>query len=198
MAKRMIEPKPKQKKVVRLKDAKVSKRAIAYMIDWYVGALFTAFPIGLFSLKLYKTMLHQDIINFPQPTGMIAGLIGLVFAIYYYYIVPAYIWKGQTFGKRVCHIRIVNEDDSEVSKKNLALRQLLGIFIVEGVLVSASSIWQQIIMILTNINIVQPLMYVGFAISGISVVLVIFKNNHRAIHDYIGKTRVVEGNAEKK
>ena len=196
MSKKMIEKKEKKKKKVLLKDAKLSKRGISYLIDWYVGGLFTSLPIGLFSLKMYNTMLHQDIMNFPSPQGLLAGLAGLVGAIVYFFVIPAFVWKGQTFGKRVCHVRIVNMDDTEVSAKTLLLRQLVGVFLIEGGLVTASTILHQVFMLVTSINIVKPLMYVGLAISGVSALLVLFKNDHRAIHDYLAKTRVVEGNAE--
>ena len=196
MSKKMIEKKEKKKKTAPLKNAKLSKRGISYLIDWYVGGLFASFPIGLFSLKMYNTMLHQDIMNFPSPQGILAGLAGLAGAIIYFFVIPAFVWKGQTFGKRVCHIRIVNMDDSEVSAKTLLLRQIVGVFLIEGGLVTASTILHQLFMLLTSINIVKPLMYVGLVISGVSALLVLFKNDHRAIHDYLAKTRVVEGNAE--
>ena len=40
-------------------------------------------------------------------------------------------------------------------------------------------------------NIVSMMMYVGFVVGGISTLMIIFTKEHRAIHDYIGNTKVV-------
>lgn len=171
--------------------APLSRRFIAYLIDWYVGALATAFPIAITSQKLYNTMLNQYVVEFEAPFGLIAGIAGLVCAFLYFVIVPTYVTNGQTLGKRICKIKVVQESGKDVKLSNMLLRQVLGIAIIEGVLITASAIWHQVAMILTGINFVTPLMYVGFAIGGLSVLLVLFKGNHRAIHDYIGKTKVI-------
>lgn len=181
----------KKENKTSLENAPLSRRFLSYLIDWYVGALATAFPIAVISQKINGTMLQQDILNFQKPYGLIGGVLGLICAFLYFVVVPMYVWKGQTFGKRVCGIKIVTIEDQDVQLKNILLRQLIGIIIIEGSLVSASAIWHQIATLLTGVDFIQPLMYVGFVLSGISVLLVAFKKEHRAIHDYLGKTRVV-------
>lgn len=136
-------------------------------------------------------MLKQDILHFEHPWGVIAGILGLIFAILYYVITPLYFTKGQTLGKRICNIKIVQDDDKEVTTQNILLRQVVGLIIIEGSLVSASAIWHQIFTIVTGIDIITPLKYVGLALVGVSCLLVAFYKEHKAIHDYLGKTRVV-------
>lgn len=178
---------------MRIKQNEVSlgKRFGAYLIDWYVGALFTALPISLVGQKLYGTMTNQNITSFDQPAGLIAGICGVLLAIYYYFIIPIGKNKGQTFGKKVFKIKIVQLNGENATIRQLFIRQVIGIMIIEGVMVSASSIWHQIIMILTGINIVTPLMYIGFIIVIISAILFIFKGEHRTLHDYLSKTKVI-------
>lgn len=183
--------KDKREKKIRYEDAPVTKRFISYLIDWYVGALCTAIPISIISQKLTNTMLNQNIVEFQQPYGIIAGVLAVLFAIFYFVIVPTYIYPGQTVGKRICKIMIVKNDNEQVTIKNMLLRQLLGIIVIEGVLVSASAIWHEIITIITQTNFVTPLMYAGFVISAISILLYLFKGEHRALHDYLGNTKVV-------
>lgn len=183
--------KDKKEKKIRYEDAPVTKRFISYLIDWYVGALCTAIPISIISQKLTNTMLNQNIVEFQQPYGIIAGILAVLFAIFYFVIVPTYIYPGQTIGKRICKIMIVKNDNEQVTIKNMLLRQLLGIIVIEGVLVSASAIWHEIITIITQTNFVTPLMYAGFVISAISILLYLFKGEHRALHDYLGNTKVV-------
>ena len=186
-----------KKKNLRVKkpeyqDATLGRRLLSYFIDWYVGGLATAFPIALISMKMYGNMLHQDVVNFAQPYGMIGAVLGLVCAFLYFVIVPQFVWKGQTLGKHLCKIQIIKEDGQEVNFSTLVMRQMVGVIILEGGLVTASSLWHQIIMMLVGFDIVTPLMYVGLAVSAVSAIMVLFfGKHHRAIHDYIGKTRVV-------
>lgn len=175
----------------KYENVPLSRRFISYIIDWYVGGLVTAFPIAIISQKIYGTMLNQNILEFEKPYGLIAGCLGFLFALFYFVVVPMWITKGKTFGKKVCKIKIVQVNNEEVRFKNILLRQLVGIMVVEGSLVTASAIWHQIFTLLTGINIVTILMYIGFIIGIISACLVLFTKNHRAIHDYIGNTKVV-------
>ncbi|WP_297437831.1 RDD family protein [uncultured Clostridium sp.] len=184
----------KKRTHTQAKDEEVSlgTRFISYLIDWYVGALCTAIPIALISQKLTNTMLNQNIIEFEAPYGIIAGILAVMFAIFYFVIVPTYITKGQTFGKKVCKLKIVQKSDEDITLKNMVLRQIVGIIIIEGVLVSASSVWHQIASIITEVNFVSPLMYVGFVITGISILLLVLTPKKRAIHDYLGNTKVIK------
>lgn len=183
--------KVRKEKKYELVDAPASRRFLSYIIDWYVGALATAFPIAIISQKLYGTMLKQDILYFDAPYGLLGGILGLCCAIIYYVLIPLKDHQGQTLGKRLCKIKIVQESGKDITIKNILLRQLLGIIIIEGSLVSASAIWHQIVMILTGIDILTPLKYIGIVLSIVSVLLVLFHKNHRALHDYLGKTKVV-------
>ena len=181
----------KIEKKSKYREVKLGRRFLSYLLDWYIGALCASFPIAVISQKLYGTMLKQNILEFKEPYGLIGGILGIIFALFYFVIVPKYIYPGQTLGKHICKIKIIQEDGNDVTLKHLLLRQVLGIMVVEGTVVSASTLWHQLATILTNVDFVKPLMYAGFAIGGISALMVIFTKSHKAIHDYIGKTRVV-------
>ena len=169
----------------------LTRRFLSYLIDWYLGGLVTAFPIAMISQKLFGSVLKQNILEFPNHYGLIAGCLGFVFALFYFVAVPTWITKGQTLGKKICKIQIVKDDEEEITFKNMFLRQLVGIIVVEGSLVTASAIWHQVFTLLTGIEIVSGLMYVGLAVCVVSAGMVIFTKDHKAIHDYIGSTRVV-------
>lgn len=171
-------------------DVNLGKRFLCYLIDWYVGALCSAIPISIVSQKLYKTMLNQSILDFPSPIGLYAGIVSVCFGLFYFLIVPTYINKGQTFGKKICHLKVVQKNGKEVTIKNMFLRQVVGIILIEGCLVTSSAMFHQILTLIFHINFVKPLMYVGIGISLISVALVVFGPEHRAIHDYVGNTKV--------
>ena len=50
-----------------VQDAGMTRRFIAYLIDWYVGALATALPISMVAMKLYGTVKNQQIMEFAAP-----------------------------------------------------------------------------------------------------------------------------------
>ena len=83
----------------------------------------------------------------------------------------------------------MKKDGGETQVKNIVMRQLLGLIVAEGSLVTVSTIWHQMFTIATGINVVNVLMYAGMAVSLVSVVLVL-AGRHRAIHDRIGGTAV--------
>ena len=169
----------------------LTRRVLSYFIDWYLGALCAAFPIAVVSQKLYGTMLKQNLLKIQQPYGFIAGIIGVIFALFYYIYIPFFVYKGQTVGKRICKVKIIQNNNQEVSLKSLVLRQGLGMIVIEGVFVSASALWHQLVSLCIHVNIVSMMMYVGFVVGGISTLMIIFTKEHRAIHDYIGNTKVV-------
>ena len=170
--------------------AGLTRRFLAYLIDWYVGGLMTAFPISVISMKLFETVQNQNIMSFGSPWGMTAGALGVLFGIFYYVAVPAFVWRGQTLAKRWLKIRIVREDGGETRVKHIVLRQLVGIIVVEGSLVTVSTIWHQMAALATGIDLVKILMYAGIAVSLISAIMTLF-GKHRALHDRIGGTMVV-------
>ncbi len=170
--------------------AALSRRFIAYLVDWYVGALATALPVSIVSMRLFQTMTNQNIMSFDPPYQLIAGALGVLCALLYYVAVPLFVWRGQTMGKRWLKLKIVAKDGSEATTGMLVLRQVVGIIIVEGSLVTASTLWHQMATIVTGVDFVNILKYVGIGVSIVSAIMVLFKN-HRAIHDFIGGTTVV-------
>ncbi|MFV0394174.1 MAG: RDD family protein [Coprobacillaceae bacterium] len=167
------------------------RRLISYLIDWYVGGLCTAIPISIVSQKLTGTMTNQNLLTFDNGYAIGTGIFALLFALFYFVIVPTYIWKGQTVGKRICKLKVVQVDNQEVTLKNMLLRQVIGMIVMEGAMLSASTIWHQILSIITNYNFITLFMYIGFGITLISVVMLLFSTDSRALHDYLGSTKVV-------
>lgn len=168
------------------------KRVVAYIVDWYLGAMFTSLPMVMIYMKVLNTQdLNTNLLQYPKQYAFLAGGMGLLFALFYYMIVPLCIWKGQTLGKRWCHFKIVKINGDNAKLKELFLRQVVGIFLVEGALIFPSSLFHQILSLISNVNLITPLMYLGLAISILSGVFVVFRKDHRAIHDIISSTGVI-------
>lgn len=175
----------------QVEEVSLSRRFFAYLIDWYLGGLMTALPIAMFSMKQFDTVQNQNIMTFAPPTGVIAGVLGVLFALIYYVVIPAACWNGQTVGKRMLRLKIVQQDDSDVSFGTMVLRQFIGIIVIEGGLVTASAVWHQVAELLTGVSLVQPLMYAGLVVSVISAIFVL-NQQHLAIHDRLASTKVIQ------
>lgn len=168
------------------------KRFAAYMVDWYLGSIFTSLPMVMIYMKATNTQdLNTNLFQYPKEYALLSGMLGLLFALFYYTIVPLMIWKGQTLGKRWCHFKIVKMNGDAARGKEIFLRQVIGIFLLEGALIFPSKLIREIISLLSNINFITPLLYAGIAFSVLSAIFVVFKKDHRAIHDVISQTKVM-------
>ena len=65
-------------------------------------------------------------------TALIVCLIAITIGVLYYVFIPLYIWKGQTPGKKICKIKVIDYDHKDVTMKNMMLRELLGATLLEG------------------------------------------------------------------
>lgn len=80
--------------------------------------------------------------------AVIAEVIGIITGLSYYIFVPIFIFKGQTIGKKITKLRIVNINDSQDIKFiSLIKREFIGVMIIEGGLVCTSNYLREIIQI---------------------------------------------------
>lgn len=172
--------------------ANPSRRFFAYLVDWYFGALCSCLPVFVASSFLIGDMTNQNLLELPAPWGVVAGIAGVILACCYYVLFPLLVWEGQTPGKRLCRIKIVDRATGEKAELlALLLRQILGIVVLEGTIAGASAMWHQVVTTITRVNVVTPLMYVGFALTLASSVMILVRKDRRCIHDFLGSTIVV-------
>lgn len=181
-----------------------SKRGMAYLIDWFLGALCMMFPLCLGWMMLTQDQENMGSVNvfrLNEASGMgaavLLGLAGLAFAFFYYIWVPYKVYPGQTVGKRTMGLKIEKVDGSKLTFKDILLRQGVGLLILEGVLFNPSRLWQDMVSLLTGLNFTGYLLYASLAITIISFLLMVSGASRRMLHDYISKTRVNETRFER-
>lgn len=168
------------------------KRFFAYLLDFYLGMLLCAFPIVLANGLINQSeKMQMNLFYFEGVTFYFIAACSLLVGFWYYVYIPWHIWKGQTFAKHLLHFKIVKLDGSDVDFKALCLRQIIGMFLVEGSVIAASSLLRQILTYVTSINFVDPLIYIGLAITICSSLVMVFGKKKRMFHDFIGTTMVV-------
>ncbi|MGD7044880.1 RDD family protein [Jeotgalibacillus proteolyticus] len=86
--------------------------------------------------------------------------------LYYLYLtITPLVWSGYVIGKRLAGIKIKRNDNKKLTFLNMFLREVVGLFLLS---------------------------FLTFGISiVVSVFLIIFREDKRAIHDLIAGTRVV-------
>lgn len=191
-----------KKKIVKIPKCDVGnfKRFFAYLLDYYLGLLLCSLPIVLAngiinqSEKMQMNLFFFD--NQPMLLYFVA-IVSLLLGYYYYIHIPLKVWKGQTVAKRLFHFKIVKKDGNEVDLKTLILRYVVGFTIVEGSLISCSSILRQLLTYVTKINFVDSLMQIGTYVSLASCLLVFVTKNRKMLHDFIAGTIVTDENFER-
>lgn len=172
-----------------LRAASLGRRVVAFLIDWYVGSLATAAPIAAVAIYLGYEMTEQNIVDYPAPWGLIAGVAGVAVGLVYYVLVPM-LTQGQTLGKRLLRLRIVSRDDGPATMPQLALRQM-SIILLEQAAVGTSTVVQQVIALLVSSTVAAAIMWVGYALTLVSFAACGVTRGRRALHDLIAGTRVV-------
>ena len=173
-------------------SASIVIRFVAYLIDWILGLLVSAFPLVIIIGSITgSTDVSDDLLSIGLPWSIIGGLLAILFGFGYYVLIPWKVWKGQTPGKRMLNIVILTEKYKEVTLKALIMRQVVGLFLLEGFLISSSRYLRDIILVITGSEIlVQYIYYAAIGISLISVLMAVFTWKNQAIHDRLAKTRV--------
>ena len=178
---------------VKLKKSSVNSfyRGVAYLIDWYVATMFAGIPIVLIgSIVNHTTSVSQDLSKIPAPYNILVALLAIVFYLGYFVILELYVYKGQTFGKRIMKLKVVKNDESDVDFKTILMREGLGI-IVEGYIANSSSYLRQLIQIVTGIPIMDMAVYVFGIISAVSILMGMASPSRKMIHDRIANTHIM-------
>lgn len=183
----------KENEEAKKDSVKLWRRFAAYLIDWLLGTFFAAFPVVMLNgIALNMSDMTDDLLVIPSPYNYIGGVLALVFSFIYFVMIPLKIWKGETVGKHMLNLKIVKINGKEVDLKALILRQMVGMVLVEGVMFTSSNYLREMLALATGeIKVMQYLYYWGVGVTIISILLVIFTYKNQAIHDRIGKTKVI-------
>ena len=189
------------------------KRIFAYMIDYFIILLVLSFITaninvgsditekvnnltneyknGNITIEEYNEEvlpLNYELTKRKLPVNVITCVI-----IIGYYIVFAYFNKGQTLGKKICKIRVVNDKGERASIWNILIRSLF----IYGITTLYSLISINFLDIesfnysVSVVSVIESLFIV------ISLLMMLYKKDGRGLHDIIAKTKVI-GEDDKK
>lgn len=191
-----------KKKYTRLPicDVGVLKRFFAYLGDYYIGLLLCSLPIVLGNglINQDETMQMNLFFFDEQPLVLvIIAVLSLLIGYVYYVHIPYRIWNGQTLAKRLLHFKIVQMNGEALKRKHLLLRHGVGMLLIEGSVISCTSVLRQLLTYFSGINLIDPWIYAGLAITIASCIFMLINKNHRMLHDYIANTMVTSEDYQK-
>ena len=169
------------------------RRILSYAFDWYIGGMIASLPVIVIYMMLHQdaTYIPQNLSIFHAPYNIIAGSLSFIVASGYYVLVPMFVFKGQTLGKKIFHLKIIANNYDEVTNKQLFIRQFIMILLVEGSVFTSSNMLHQLLQVVTGLNIPKYYAYFGIFMTLISVILMIVLKSRRPLHDLFADTREV-------
>ncbi|MGN1312314.1 MAG: RDD family protein [Bacilli bacterium] len=190
------------------------KRIFAYMIDYFIILLVLSFITaninvgsditekvnnltneyknGNITIEEYNEEalpLNYELTKRKLPVNVITCVI-----IIGYYIVFAYFNNGQTLGKKICKIRVVNDKGERASIWNILIRSLF----IYGIITTLYSLISINFLDIESFNYsVSVISVIESLFIVISLLMMLYKKDGRGLHDIIAKTRVI-GEDDKK
>ena len=170
-----------------------TRRFIAMLLDWYITNMIAAIPVTFYlrgNDYLRKNSFNLEKYGFE--TGLIFGLFVIVMAIIYYFIIPTFVFNGQTLGKKICRLRVVKTDGKRVNAKDMFIREIIGATILEGGIVVTATYIRKLIRLFGYASLVTPLQYIAYAITLLSIIYAYFHPLSQSFHDRLSKTVVIK------
>lgn len=98
------------------------RRILSYAFDWYIGGMIASLPVIVIYMMLHQdaTYIPQNLSIFHAPYNVIAGSLSFIVASGYYVLVPMFVFKGQTLGKKIFHLKIIANNYDEVTTSHKA------------------------------------------------------------------------------
>lgn len=172
-----------------------TRRFVAMVIDWYITNMIAAIPVTFFLRGHdYIRTYSFDLNTYGLQTGLLLGIYVIITGIIYYLIIPSFIFKGQTLGKKICHICVVKETGDNITFKDMFIREILGATIIEGGIVVTATYIRKIILLFGYVSIVTPLKYISYVITLCSIIYAYFQPLSMSFHDRLAHTIVIKKN----
>jgi uncharacterized RDD family membrane protein YckC len=189
------------------------RRLIAYIIDLALLSILVTLTLVIFpndkkeikqinnNINIITEDLLNDKIDNSQYLNMYAkynyklekkqintNVLNLIYIIFLYILVPFFA-GGQTIGKIVTKIKIVNEDNTDIQFNKLIIRSLFINFLIYPI-VTIPLIYlfsAKIYFILSLFLILIEFLLVLF-----TIFMVLYRHDRKGIHDILTKTKVIK------
>lgn len=175
-----------------------TKRLGTYILDWIIGGIFTGLPAVFIyggvtnKSDMFSNLYVFESLGYERYWAFIAGLLCVLFALFYYVYVPLKIYPGQTLAKKWMKLKIVMLDGSDPTLMALIKRQVLGLFLLESGAVVVGGYIRQLVTLALSFYVDYAWQWMGSILIVGSAMLAGGTKSHRSLHDYLAKTKVIE------
>ncbi len=170
-----------------------ARRFVAMIIDWYITSMIAAIPVTFyFNKESYISASDFQLANYDLNIAIFLGIFAVISGIIYYVIIPIFIFKGQTLGKKLLKIKVVKQDKTEVDAKTIFIREILGSTLFEGGIATTAIYLRQLVQLFVPFNIFTPWTYLAYIITIISIGIAYFNKDSLTIHDKVAKTILIK------
>jgi uncharacterized RDD family membrane protein YckC len=166
-------------------NAKLPKRILAFLID----TLLIYFILYLFR-KAFLSYSELDI-GMQIKNSIMSGLLLSFYSI---------LMKGQTIGKRIMKIELINKNDQKLDLMTLLNREILG-----KVFIERANLWIILILFYTGVldsilenGIENPMFLILWYLISLpwfmflSFAMLVNSNGRNSLHDHVSGTKVIE------
>lgn len=185
------EIKTKQIRQKALPAASLPRRFLAAAVDWYGSALCGNLIITLVvSLAQGQLLVTSSIADLSSGLAMTAVCLSSCAVLAYFIMIPMLVpgFQGQTPGKRLAQIRIINREGKPASPAQLGRRALCFLFL-EQTFNNVAFLVRTLLTRFVNPGLVQGVYVFGLAASLVSVLLLL-KTKRFMLHDKLTGTQV--------
>ncbi|MFV0379448.1 MAG: RDD family protein [Anaerorhabdus sp.] len=162
----------------------LARRCFAFMLDWYLSAVFA----NIISMIFYSILKLDN-------QNIIILISMIISSIIYFIIIPSYLWSGQTPMQRAMQIKVVDNNLNDVSLKTFFIRYLYCL-IFEGTLylMTSTLVFTILSTFNTNTKMIDNVIGTFLFISTILSLMYAFKDkkNTQCFHDILTKTKVID------
>lgn len=152
-----------------------------------MNKLMSDYQSGEITIDEYKDETYK--LNYDlQKSNLTSNIVSVTLYVGYF-IVFATLNKGQTLGKKLLKVKVVNKDGDKPSIWNMLIRSL---FIYNIVSALFSVIFINILSVNAFTYTYTILGYIEFFVIIVSFFMVIYKKDGRGLHDMIAGTNVIE------
>lgn len=123
---------------------------------------------------------YESVVNYRVSFFVISSFLPLLLINF---VFPLIFKNGQTLGKKLFKLGLVNKDGVRARTTNIITRFLIGIFAFEVL---------PLMIYLAVSNVYTICLLIGLAVTFVNFILFIFTNSHKMIHDVVGGTIVVD------
>ena len=170
-----------------------ARRFLAMIIDWYITNVIASIPVTFYLRgDDYIRKTSFDLETYGFQTGLLLAIFVISIGIIYYFIIPAFIFQGQTLGKKLCKLQVVKENGDHVTGKDLFIREIIGATIIEGGIVVTATYIRKTIQLFGFASIVTLMQYIAYGITVISIIYAYFHPLSQSFHDRLAGTIVVK------